>query len=53
MSAPEFAAMCTAFFAVYQSLIIIFSGAVAGTGLLAGVVLGIVMGIRRAFFGSP
>jgi hypothetical protein len=48
MSQEEFQVMCSAFYAVYQQLIMIWSGAVIGVGILASVVLAIVMFFRRA-----
>jgi hypothetical protein len=45
MTPVIFHAMCAALFAQYEPLIQIFSGALAGAGTLAGVVMGLI----RAF----
>ena len=53
MDPTEFSAMCAAFFFQYEPLIKLFSGALAGVGILAGVVMGLVMGFRRVLYGAP
>jgi hypothetical protein len=47
MSPVVFHALCAAFFAQYEPLIQIFSGALAGAGMLAGVVIGIIYSISH------
>lgn len=46
MSEIEFAALCTAFFTAYEPLIKIWAGAVAGSGILAGAVMGLTFALR-------
>jgi hypothetical protein len=47
MSEAEFAGLCAGLFAVYEPLIKVWSGALAGTGMLAGVVIGLMMSFRH------
>jgi hypothetical protein len=53
MSPTIFSALCSAFYAQYEPLIKIFSGALAGTGMLAGVVMGLVKAFRTYFPVTP
>jgi hypothetical protein len=53
MSDTEFVAMCAAFFAQYEPLIKILSGALAAMGIVAGVVIGLFKAFRSYFPVTP
>jgi len=53
MSDTVFAAMCAALFAQYEPLIKILAGALAGMGIVAGVVIGLFKAFRNYFPVTP